>query len=70
MLCGGIDILGPFPIVVSQKKFIVATIDYFIKWVEAEPLAIITYQKMINFVKKSIVCKLGALKIIITNNKN
>ena len=38
----GLDIIGPFPIVVRQLKFLIAGIDYFIKWVEVEALATIT----------------------------
>ena len=34
-----LDILGPFPLGTSQMKFLVVGIDYFTKWVEAEPLA-------------------------------
>ncbi|KAL0328020.1 UNVERIFIED_CONTAM: Transposon Tf2-12 polyprotein [Sesamum calycinum] len=35
----GIDIVGPFPLTVAQKKFMVAAVEYFSKWVEAEALA-------------------------------
>ena len=38
----GLDILGPFPTGTRQMKFLVVGIDYFTKWVEAEPLAKIT----------------------------
>ncbi|XP_020215368.1 uncharacterized protein LOC109799227 [Cajanus cajan] len=38
----GMDILGPFPIAKNQLKFLVVGIDYFTKWIEAEPLAKIT----------------------------
>ena len=37
----GLDIMGPFPTVVRQLKFLVVGIDYFTKWVEAEALATI-----------------------------
>ena len=46
----GLDILGPLPIGKGQCKFIVVEVDYFTKWVEAEPLATITVQKVSNFV--------------------
>ncbi|XP_020222083.1 uncharacterized protein LOC109804662 [Cajanus cajan] len=35
----GMDILGPFPIAKGQCKFLLVAVDYFTKWVEAEPLA-------------------------------
>ncbi|XP_052197247.1 uncharacterized protein LOC127804425 [Diospyros lotus] len=38
----GIDILGPFPPVAGQVRYIIAAIDYFTKWVEAELVASIT----------------------------
>ena len=46
----GLDILGPLPIGKGQCKFIIVAVDYFTKWAEAEPLAIITEQKIRNFV--------------------
>lgn len=42
----GMDILGPFPIVKGQVKFLLVTIDYFAKWIEVEPLAKIIAQKV------------------------
>ena len=45
-----LDILGPFPIGTKQMKFLVIGIDYFTKWVEAEPLASIMQQNVKNFV--------------------
>ncbi|XP_050264018.1 uncharacterized protein LOC126708230 [Quercus robur] len=53
----GLDILGPFPLGTRQMKFLVVGIDYFTKWVEAEPLAHITQQNVKNFVWKNIVCR-------------
>ena len=38
----GLDIFGSFPLGTKKMKFLVVGIDYFIKWVEAEPLAKIT----------------------------
>ena len=38
----GLDIIGPFPIAIRQLKFLVVSIDYFTKWIEAEALATIT----------------------------
>lgn len=42
LLSVGIDILGLFPQATGQCKFLLATINYFTKWVEAESLACIT----------------------------
>ena len=35
----GLDIVGPFPKAVENKKYLLVYTDYFTKWVEAEPLA-------------------------------
>ena len=35
----GLDIVGPFPKVAKNKRYLVVGTDYFTKWVEAEPLA-------------------------------
>ncbi|RDX66872.1 Gypsy retrotransposon integrase-like protein 1, partial [Mucuna pruriens] len=41
----GIDILGPFLIAPGQLKFLIVTVDYFTKWVEAEPVATISAER-------------------------
>ena len=63
-----IDILGPFPSISGQRKFIVIAIAYFFKWVEAEPLAQITKNKMEDFIQKSIICRFDLPHTIITDN--
>ncbi|GAU44771.1 hypothetical protein TSUD_138830 [Trifolium subterraneum] len=35
----GVDILGPFPTSTAQARWIIVTVDYFTKWVEAEPIS-------------------------------
>jgi len=64
----GIDILGPFPITVGQFKFIVVVIEYFTKWIEVEPLTTITTEKMVKFIWKSIICRFGVPKELVSNN--
>ena len=64
----GLDILGPFPIETRQMKFLVVGIDYFTKWVEAEPLASITQQNVKNFVWKNIVCRFGVPRVLVFDN--
>ena len=46
----GLDIMGPIPMALRQLKFLVVGIDYFTKWVEAEPLATITEKNIRSFV--------------------
>jgi len=45
----GVDILGPFPPAAGQNKYLIAVIDYFTKWVEAEPVATITSWRVRQF---------------------
>ena len=55
----GLDIFGPFLVGTRQMKFLVVGINYFTKWVEAEPLVSITQQNMKNFVWKVFCAGLG-----------
>ncbi|XP_077251903.1 uncharacterized protein LOC143891146 [Tasmannia lanceolata] len=55
----GMDILGPFPPASGRREFVVVAIDYFTKWVEAEPLAQITEQNVQTFFWKSVVYRFG-----------
>ncbi|VFQ73599.1 unnamed protein product [Cuscuta campestris] len=64
----GIDIVGALPKGAGQARWIVVAIDYFTKWVEAEPLAGITGRQMIDFVGTNILCKFGVPKQIISDN--
>lgn len=64
----GIDIVGPLPPGKKQVKFLLVAINYFTKWVEAEPLAVITKAKIQNFVRQNIVCRFGIPRVIISNN--
>ncbi|KAL0431963.1 UNVERIFIED_CONTAM: Transposon Ty3-G Gag-Pol polyprotein [Sesamum radiatum] len=64
----GMDIVGPFPVASSQRKFLLVAIDYFTKWVEAEPLARITEGEVMKFIWKNIVCRFGVPKEIISDN--
>ena len=66
---GGLDILGPLTIGRGQCKFIVVVVDYFTKWAEAEPLATIIEQKVRNFVWRSIVCRFGIPRALVSDNR-
>ena len=64
----GLDIMGPFPMALRQLKFLVVDIDYFTKWVEAEPLATITEKSIRTFVWKNIICKYGIPRVLVSDN--
>ena len=46
----GIDIIGPLPTTVGLLKYAIVAIDYFTKWVEAQPLASTTAKNVTNFI--------------------
>ncbi|XP_057480460.1 uncharacterized protein LOC130767578 [Actinidia eriantha] len=64
----GIDILEPLPQAPMQRRFLIVAIDYFAKWIEAQPLAKITKKNARDFLWKHIVCRFGIPKVIILDN--
>nr|KYP73029.1 Transposon Ty3-I Gag-Pol polyprotein [Cajanus cajan] len=64
----GMDILGPFPIAKGQCKFLLVAVDYFTKWVEAEPLASITTANVQKFLWKNIITRFGIPYALVTDN--
>ena len=64
----GLDIMGPFPTALRQLKFLVVGIDYFTKWVEAEPLATITEKSIRTFVWRNIICRFGIPRVLVSDN--
>ncbi|XP_016206026.1 uncharacterized protein LOC107646349 [Arachis ipaensis] len=64
----GLDILGPFPVAPGQVKFLLISIDYFSKWIEVQPLAKITAEKVRSFIWKNNICRFGIPKEIISDN--
>uniref|UniRef100_A0A2N9FD92 Integrase catalytic domain-containing protein n=1 Tax=Fagus sylvatica TaxID=28930 RepID=A0A2N9FD92_FAGSY len=62
----GLDIMGPFPVGTKQAKFLVVAIDYFTKWVEAEPLATISEKNIKGFVWKAVICRFGISRVLIS----
>ena len=66
----GMDILGHFPMASAHRKFLIVTIDYFTKWIEAKPLAKITTKQITQFFWENVVCRCGIPRILVTNNGN
>jgi len=62
------DIIRPFTPGKGQVKLLLVGVDYFSKWIEAEPLAIITANQIQKFVWKNIICRYGIPHTIITDN--
>ena len=62
--------IGPLPTARAQAKFAIVAIDYFTKWVEAEPLSTITEAKCTKFIWKNIIYQFGVpYSIFIDNGK-
>ena len=53
------DIVGPLPVVIAQKKFMLVATDYFSKWVEAEVYVSIKDKDVSKFILKNIVFQFG-----------
>ena len=60
--------MGPFPLAVRKMKYLVVAVEYFTKWIEAEPVAQITAYKIQHFVWKNIVCRFGIPKRLVSDN--
>ena len=64
----GLDIVGPFPKAIGNKKYLLVGTDYFTKWVEAEPLANIRDVDVKKFVWKNIVTRFGIPRALVSDN--
>ncbi|KAK6163313.1 hypothetical protein DH2020_000177 [Rehmannia glutinosa] len=64
----GIDIVGPFPRASGQRKFLIVAVDYFSKWVEAEPVAKISESQIRSFIWKNLVSRYGWPRDLISDN--
>ena len=60
--------MGPFPMALRQLKFLVVGIDHFTKWVDAEPLTIITEKSIRTFVWRNIICKYRIPRVLVLDN--
>ena len=63
-----IDIMGSFSLGKKQLRFLIVVIDYFTKWVEAEPVTTIREAKVTSFVWKNIICRFGVPHVIKSDN--
>jgi BRCT domain type II-containing protein len=64
----GLDLLGPLPRAQGNLKYVVVAVEYFSKWIEAKPLAIITSVTVQKFFWQNIVCRFGMPKAITVDN--
>ncbi|GKV13510.1 hypothetical protein SLEP1_g24510 [Rubroshorea leprosula] len=64
----GLDLLGPFVKGVGGVTHLIVGVDYFTKWVEAQPLSSLTSKKVEDFIFSSIICRYGILNQIVADN--
>ena len=64
----GLDILGHFPKVLGNKKYLLVGTNYFTKWIEAEPLANIRDVDVKRFIWKNSVTRFGVPHTLISDN--
>ncbi|GAU49243.1 hypothetical protein TSUD_382750 [Trifolium subterraneum] len=64
----GMDILGHFPTAARQVKYLIVAVDYFTKWIEAEPLAKISTSNILRFFKRNILARFGIPQVVVTDN--
>ena len=60
--------MGPFLTALRQLKFLVVGIDYFTKWVKAEPLSTITEKSIYNLLWRNIICRYRIPRVLISDN--
>ena len=61
------DIIGPLPITERNNQYIIVIVDYFTKWVEAEPLATVNSKDVTYFLSR-VFARHGTPQVITTDN--
>ncbi|XP_072072086.1 uncharacterized protein [Arachis hypogaea] len=64
----GVDLLGPFPVGPGQVKYLIVAIDYYTKWVKAEPLATISSSNCRKFMWRQVITRFGIPEVVISDN--
>jgi len=63
----GLDLIGPLPKTRKGNRYIIVLVDYFTKWVEAEPLKQTSSDKVIRFLK-NVFARHGVPELLIADN--
>ncbi|XP_057720739.1 uncharacterized protein LOC130935159 [Arachis stenosperma] len=64
----GVDLLGPFPVGSGQVKYLIVAIDYYTKWIEAEPLASISSSNCRKFMWRQVITRFGIPEVVVSDN--
>ena len=60
--------MGPFPTAIRRLKFLVVSINYFTKWVEAKALATTMEKNVRSFIWRNIICRYGIPRVLVSDN--
>ncbi|XP_057720058.1 uncharacterized protein LOC130934514 [Arachis stenosperma] len=60
--------LRPFPVGPGQVKYLIVAIDYYTKWIEAEPLASISSANCRKFMWRQVITRFGIPEVVISDN--
>ncbi|XP_063939916.1 uncharacterized protein LOC135148542 [Daucus carota subsp. sativus] len=63
----GIDIMGPFPRAKGDLRYLLVSIDYMTKWVEAKAMRTINQQDVIRFMD-NILIRFGLPRVLVSDN--
>lgn len=63
-----LDTIGPMPLAVGQKKFLIVKNDHFTQWIKSEALNRIREEEVVNFLWKKIMCLFSLPRKIVTYN--
>ena len=64
----GIDLISPMPTTRLTFKYAMVAVNYFTKWAEAKPLALISNKKVQEFIWESIICRFRIPHEIVSDN--
>jgi IS30 family transposase len=62
------DLVGPLPPSQGGNKFVVVTVEYFTRWIEAKALATITSELVKKFFWQNIVCRFRVPRSLTVDN--
>jgi len=62
----GIDFMGPFPVSFGFV-YILLTVDYVSKWVEAKPTRTNDAKVVVDFVRSNLFCRFGVPRAIVSD---
>ena len=61
--------IGPFPRAKGNLQYAVVALEYYSKWIEANPLTAVTSKNVQKFFWRNIICRLGIPRQITIDNE-